>query len=755
MTVIFETNQIQLYYTLGVRSILKMVFPHVVAMSSDAKVSGACSGAILKWILNLRNLRTWAVKLLDASGKPGPGILEGSLSMLGNYRQCLEVRAPDEDEIELADGEYREYFRGQYCVLQMRPHLAQKPAYFSLNSTMPNLLRKSYKYYEKNVYDDLAELALAFNFVHIRADLCVPSLCSRDDIQRVADFLAKKADLRARVARCQSEPIGGSKRLDSHQIGWLLIIAGFLSLVVFSTLAHWSMVRSSNQEGGFEGVNSHRLTSLLCSMSIANSWSHMKSVHLERVNNKKPIFLYAIKLAILLWILLVGLISQIEFQFMREMLPLRDMIMSLPMQFLVNSSLQFDTLILIAAFIYSYENINSNFIDLLKYNVAKYWRLMPSIMLLTALTIITPLLYQSKSPIWDDFVDGPAEACKSNGYLNLFFIQNELLNYKDICLPQTWIFCVELQLSLLTIPLVYQLNGHFDRNHGKFSLTSKPVVQLISMIGLGCLLNYINVYYHSLPPAWFLTFPDKEDRSQYYSLHLARTSSHLISFATGILCGHLCRCRSVNNFSGRPYGRKSCHALMVATAGLLMGAIIFGTHAWSLSGRAHLDWPLASALYASLAPLGWSLAWSLILFRLVVPSWSSEKSEEAASGTLSSLLQSSGPLLVRLGRLGFLAYLINPYINMLVFAVQEQTIFSSIIMMAHTYIGNVFFTFLLAFFVSLLVELPARRFIKKILLGSKRHCTNFGIMAREMDIHQREMTSHGHGHDSFMGAQRP
>lgn len=125
--------------------------------------------------------------MLDAIGKPSAGILEGSLTLFGNYKQCLSVRAPDEDEIELVD-EFREYFRGQYCVLQMKPYLPKKAPFYSLNSTIKSLLRKSYKYYEKNVYDDLSELAMAFNFVSIRADMCVPSLCSRDDIQRVADF---------------------------------------------------------------------------------------------------------------------------------------------------------------------------------------------------------------------------------------------------------------------------------------------------------------------------------------------------------------------------------------------------------------------------------------------------------------------------------------------------------------------------------------------------------------------------------------
>lgn len=46
----------------GMRSILKMLFPQIVAMSQDAKVSGECSGGILKWILSLRNLRSWAIK---------------------------------------------------------------------------------------------------------------------------------------------------------------------------------------------------------------------------------------------------------------------------------------------------------------------------------------------------------------------------------------------------------------------------------------------------------------------------------------------------------------------------------------------------------------------------------------------------------------------------------------------------------------------------------------------------------------------
>lgn len=46
----------------GMRTLLRSIFPKVVAMSTDAKVSGNCSAGILKWVVSLRNMKTWAMK---------------------------------------------------------------------------------------------------------------------------------------------------------------------------------------------------------------------------------------------------------------------------------------------------------------------------------------------------------------------------------------------------------------------------------------------------------------------------------------------------------------------------------------------------------------------------------------------------------------------------------------------------------------------------------------------------------------------
>lgn len=542
--------------------------------------------------------------------------------------------------------------------------------------------------------------------------------------------------MRARVQRCDSEPMEDQSQVDQSHLLWSLIVLLLLLLVLVSTLTSWALRLNERR-------SKSKTKSIFTSMSVYRSLSHMKNVQMDRINDSKPVLLYSLRLLVVLWIFMVSLTSQLDFQYLRELLHLRDVIMMWPMQLLVNSSLAFDSLILLTAFTYSYQNINSNISDLVKYNLAKYSRLMPSIMLLVALTIITPLLYPNRSPVWHDFVDGPAEVCKSNGVINLFFLQN-LLNSSQICLPWTWLLCVELQLCLLAMPIVYAMNKKFDANQGRFSLWSFPTISLMALALLGCIINFANIHQNSLPAAAFLTHPDKSDKELFNSLHLFKTWTHLTTFAVGLFAGHLCRCKSIETFSGRPYGRKCCDSLMWATAGLTMLLIIFSTHSWSLSGSAHLEEPLATAAYGSLAPLCWAISWSLVLFQLTVPNEKNQRS------WLARLLTGDANI-VRIGRLAFLAYLLSPYVNRLVLAVQEQAIFSSILMLGHTFIGNLVLTFALAFLVSALVELPCRRLFKKLVLGSRRHCTNLDMISRQLDIRQQ---NEGPSQESFSSQQK-
>lgn len=483
----------------GMRAILKMLFPAIVSMSQDAKVSGECSGGILKWILSLRNLRSWAIKskfanmlhqflinlsiksvnnllfrtVLDATGKPSSGMFEGSLTMFGNYRQCLSIRAPDEDEIEITD-QFEEYFRGQFCVLHLKPWMPIKRPFYHLNSTIEPLLRKNYKYYEKTLYDELAEIAIAFNFIDIRMDLCVPSTCTVADIQRVAELISKKFEMRAKVMRCDiaSRDTNPFSQIDQVTYYWLIVPLGLVLISLATTLllsivkingkrrqqsSHASAESSRRDSKSFVDIlrclslietlkdrlkTSHKATSVTSDEREDYDINFNETTPTEEIAQRKPLALYGLRSLFVLWFIIVQMTVELKYQYLRESLPLRDMIISYwPFQLIVNSAFLFDSLILITAFTYSYTCLESTLKDLTAYIINKYIRLVLPIITVIAITISTPIL-AVESPVWRNFVEEQAAVCKSTGYLDLVFLQNFISYDKIVSIT----LCLEIDI---------------------------------------------------------------------------------------------------------------------------------------------------------------------------------------------------------------------------------------------------------------------------------------------------------------------
>ncbi|KAK7462654.1 hypothetical protein BaRGS_00038305 [Batillaria attramentaria] len=58
----------------------------------------------------------WAMKILDAYGKPGPGIQQQRLHWLGSYDECRAVRSPS---ISTPSGNHTSPWGGQYCLASL------------------------------------------------------------------------------------------------------------------------------------------------------------------------------------------------------------------------------------------------------------------------------------------------------------------------------------------------------------------------------------------------------------------------------------------------------------------------------------------------------------------------------------------------------------------------------------------------------------------------------------------------------------
>lgn len=146
--------------------------------------------------------------MFDAIGKPPSGMFEGVVTMFGNYDQCLAIRVfeddQDSDSALEGDGSFlstssedemhgngdksatdntREFFRGQYCVAEFKPWLPAKPHYYGMNSRLKASQRN-----DDSVFSEFSKMAVFFHFISFRIDLCVPSTCTKDDIQRVTSL---------------------------------------------------------------------------------------------------------------------------------------------------------------------------------------------------------------------------------------------------------------------------------------------------------------------------------------------------------------------------------------------------------------------------------------------------------------------------------------------------------------------------------------------------------------------------------------
>lgn len=294
--------------------------------------------------------------------------------------------------------------------------------------------------------------------------------------------------------------------------------------------------------------------------------------------------------------------------------------------------------------------------------------------------------------------------------------------------------------------------------------TSKAGLLGMALVLIGSIGNFVLVYTQQLPPSWFYTFPDVEQKNYYFGRYLAKTWTHLTAFMVGLYAGHLCRSTiQLNNLryftkqagadrngehraSSTSSSSSSSSSTYTASSGsmqqqqqhqieqqhqleqkqqqrrrhqqalintgtrlaalLCMFAIIFSTHSWSTQEAPST---LVAALYDSLSRLLWSVSLVVIMIQICLPN----KQTNQYSSFASFL---SHPICILLGRLSFLAYLVSPYVHTFVLAVQEQSLFPSLFLIFHLIVGNIVITYLIAFILAIVIEQPIRRLMSNLIV---------------------------------------
>lgn len=69
--------------------------------------------------------------------KPPYGLLRGTFSIMGDYDECLEVRATKKGDVALTKEE--EYYHGQYCLVEVEFPEAMSQTLIDYNNKKVNL----------------------------------------------------------------------------------------------------------------------------------------------------------------------------------------------------------------------------------------------------------------------------------------------------------------------------------------------------------------------------------------------------------------------------------------------------------------------------------------------------------------------------------------------------------------------------------------------------------------------------------------
>ena len=278
----------------------------------------------------------------------------------------------------------------------------------------------------------------------------------------------------------------------------------------------------------------------------------------------------------------------------------------------------------------------------------------------------------------------------------------------------------------------------------RFLVNSKTGSVGLLLVGAGVAVNFVLVYINNLPPSWFYSFPDADQKNYYFGKYLIKAWTHLTVFTIGLFAGHLSRSAIESTKIGNlgkatiqpspsiSHGNRQEQASSTSSTSLdpqeeqnaggfkrksllrsssqlaafvCMAAIIFSTYSWSTKEAPS---PLEAALYDSLSRLLWSVALVGLMIQLCVHDQRTNQ-----YSTTARLL--SHPSCIFLGRLSFLAYLISPYVHTVVLAVEEQSLFPSLFLIFHVIVGNIVITYIMAFILAIVIEQPIRILIGRLV----------------------------------------
>ncbi|XP_071451501.1 nose resistant to fluoxetine protein 6-like [Hetaerina americana] len=228
----------------------------------------------------------------------------------------------------------------------------------------------------------------------------------------------------------------------------------------------------------------------------------------------------------------------------------------------------------------------------------RYLRLAPALMLVTAFyATLFPRL--GMGPLWEQHIAQERDNCINNWWANLFMVQT-FVHPEEMCLIQSWYVAVEFQAFLLCVPVAVLICRH--RRVGLYALTFMTFLCLLIPFILTIVYNLDALLMPYIPVIQNLA-KDPTFLNVYIPTYMRATP-----YFIGMFCALAIRWANKNRFKLPKWLVVMFHVCSF----LLLLFVCYSS--WIFFRPGAPKSALASATYAVLARIGWSLGISWQIF---------------------------------------------------------------------------------------------------------------------------------------------
>ncbi|XP_033763400.1 nose resistant to fluoxetine protein 6-like [Pecten maximus] len=630
--------------------------PGVRAVVAGFNVSDTCYNDTQMIGSSAMLVQLWALKMVDAGGKPPSDILNGNQGWLGSYDECLSITS-DKSEYD----QQPPPFNGKYCLVNLPVTI--------LNLPLPD-----------------ATLGL-----------CLPDSCSPSDavaLTNAALATIQPGGKLSKGAECKKEAL----EFDDKAIGAVIVCGFILGMMIVGTAYDVIIVKGVLQKiiaspttlpdkvdtttfvSGTEWV----LSNILVAFSVYTNGAKL-------LNTSAPAgsltALNGIRFLSMTWVIL-GHTYSTGMRYAHNVSTfLPQMVDRWTFQAIMNALVSVDTFFALSGLLVSYLFMREMEKAKGKMNWGlfyfhRFWRLTPPYMLVLFVDVAL-LRYFGNGPFWPE---GGFERdfCEDTWWTNLLYINN-LVKTDRSCFAWAWYLANDMQFFVLSplmlVPLFY-------------SKIIGTIVCLAFLLGTFIATGVISTKY-DLPPTSFI--PSEKYFEYYYIKPWTRMGPYII----GIMAGYLLyRSKLKYNMN------KILNLVGWAVATTLACVVLYGLYE-PIRGNETLSTEV-SALYNTVHRSIWGACVCWVIFSCA----------NGSGGFVNTLLSWEG--FVPLSRLTYCAYLVHPILQSVVYgSLREQYRMRDVTMITY-YLAFLMMSYAVAFVVSLSFESPMMGLEKAIFKRGKK-----------------------------------